>query len=241
MLHIDESIVPRRLPPPARQGTQPSFSAALLANVDPLLPIRRSSEMARARQNICFAGEGIEDVLIILEGWAIKYHQLPNGKRQVLGILMAGDVVAGVAVFDDAAHYSVQTLTDVRFARVKRQDILARLGTDPTLFSAFTSLLVNERRELDEHLIDLGQRRADERIAALMLRLYRRLEMRGEATEQRFSCPLRQQHIADITGLTPVHVSRVLGSFRKRKLLEFGDGMVTILDMPELRKVSASR
>ena len=88
-----------------------------------------------------------------------------------------------------------------------------------------------------EQLFDLGKRMADERIAGLILRLMDRLDLRGEIHDQSFPFPLRQQHIADITGLTPVHVSRVIGTFRKRGLLDIAGGVVTIRDLPELRRV----
>jgi CRP/FNR family transcriptional regulator, anaerobic regulatory protein len=47
--------------------------------------------------------------------------------------------------------------------------------------------------------------------------------------------PLRQRHIADAAGLTPVHVSKVLGEFQRARLIEISSRSLTILNEPELR------
>jgi CRP-like cAMP-binding protein len=52
--------------------------------------------------------------------------------------------------------------------------------------------------------------------------------VRGDPAE--FDFPLRQHHIADATGLTPVHVSKVLTEFRRRGLINISERSMTILD-----------
>ena len=90
------------------------------------------------------------------------------------------------------------------------------------------------------------RRTADERIARLMLNLADRLARRGmtrvdasAAIEMEF--PLRQHHIADATGLTPVHVSKVLSEFRRNGLIRISDRSLTILDPAGFRRVAHMR
>ena len=52
-----------------------------------------------------------------------------------------------------------------------------------------------------------------------------------------FDCPLRQWHIAEYTGLTPVHVSKVLGQLRRDGLIDFKDLVLTILNPVALRRI----
>ncbi|MGZ5827615.1 MAG: Crp/Fnr family transcriptional regulator, partial [Xanthobacteraceae bacterium] len=82
---------------------------------------------------------------------------------------------------------------------------------------------------------------ADERIAGLILRLRDRLDARGEVENETFRFPLRQQHIADIAGLTSVHVSRVLTQLRKDGLVDIADGMIHLHNLPELRRLGELR
>ena len=61
------------------------------------------------------------------------------------------------------------------------------------------------------------------------------------AQDDAFAFPLRQQHIADATGLTPVHVSRVIGKFRQAGLMEIKGRSLRILDIAELRRIAVMR
>jgi CRP/FNR family transcriptional regulator, anaerobic regulatory protein len=193
----------------------------------------------RARQNLYRRGEPTEDMLVICEGWAFRFRQLADGRRQILSVLLPGDFVTASAPFQESFDFSVQALTDVRYCRIRRADVRARLAVRDDLLTDVADFLIAERREADEQLLDLGKRMADERIAGLIWRLMERFSLRGQVKEQSFPFPLRQKHIADITGLTPVHVSRVIGLFRKRGLLMISGGIITILDLPELRRLGA--
>jgi len=90
-------------------------------------------------------------------------------------------------------------------------------------------------------MVDLGQRLAEERIAGLVLRLRTRFLARGEVQDESFPFPLRQQHIADITGLTSVHVSRVIGHLRKSGLIEIAGGRIVLHNVAELQRIGDMR
>ncbi|MGB6418548.1 MAG: helix-turn-helix domain-containing protein [Pseudolabrys sp.] len=62
---------------------------------------------------------------------------------------------------------------------------------------------------------------------------------RGEPAELDF--PLRQRHIADATGLTPVHVSKVLSEFRRSGLIRLSERSLTILDLTGFRRIANMR
>jgi CRP/FNR family transcriptional regulator len=73
----------------------------------------------------------------------------------------------------------------------------------------------------------------------LIERLSQRGMLRGDAIE--FDFPLRQHHIADATGLTPVHVSKVLTEFRRRGLISINERSMTVLDLAEFRRIAQMR
>ena len=68
-----------------------------------------------------------------------------------------------------------------------------------------------------------------------------RIAARNVIREQRYPFPLRQQHIADAVGLTPVHVSRVLSLFRDRRLVTLSEGALTVFNLPELERIGTLR
>jgi CRP-like cAMP-binding protein len=53
--------------------------------------------------------------------------------------------------------------------------------------------------------------------------------------------PLRQHHIADAVGLTPVHVSKVLSEFRRNGMIQLSERTLAILDPDRLRALARQR
>ena len=82
-----------------------------------------------------------------------------------------------------------------------------------------------------------GARTALERIARLLLELYRRQERLGLLENGVMRCPLRQQDIGDALGLTSVHVSRTLAELKADGLLELHASELRILDRTRIRSL----
>ena len=77
----------------------------------------------------------------------------------------------------------------------------------------------------------------------MILNLAERLSERGmvQSATMEIDFPLRQHHIADATGLTPVHVSKVLTEFRRSGLINISDRALTIVDPVAFRRVAQMR
>jgi CRP-like cAMP-binding protein len=189
------------------------------------------------RRNIYVAGEASEDAYVMCSGWACRLVRLPDGRRQILSFLLPGDLFAATAPFQQSLDFYVEAITEVRYAAISRTVIREKLAEDPLLLESFVKICIAEIKDADETLTDLGQRSADEHIARLILQLMERLSARGMVHDQSFEFPLRQQHIADAVGLTPVHVSRVMSTFRHAGLIEIEEGVLKILDLAKLRRV----
>ena len=85
-----------------------------------------------------------------------------------------------------------------------------------------------------EHLVNLGRRSADIRMAHFLLELGSRLSLVGVGDRTGFNCPLTQYHLADALGLSAVHVNRVLRHLREAGLVTFRNGRVTFDDFSGL-------
>ena len=192
-----------------------------------------------ARQNIYRAGEITEGVLVICDGWAVRFVQLPNGKRQILSVLMPGDLVSPTSMLEGQLGFSIQAMTHVRYCYLSFAEVRTRIRNNPSLFDVWLRLTAAEQRDADKRLVDLGQRTAQERIAALIVHVMMRCEQRGELLGDEFPFPLSQQRIADFTGLTPVHTCRVLSSLRKNAVCDVGHGLVKIMDRGELQRLGS--
>lgn len=190
----------------------------------------------RARQMVLRAGERLVGVPLITEGWAACISRLPDGRRQILSFLLPGDLVSASAVFIERLPYYVEAITSARCSFYDRGTLGRRLSAEPRMFNELVRLLLSEKERVDQLAVDLGRRDAPGRIARLLLHLRQRLEERGLVADGGFDLPLRQQHIADATGLTSVHVNRVFCAFRQDGIVEMRRGRLTVMDMQALRR-----
>jgi CRP-like cAMP-binding protein len=200
-------------------------------------PFWQDFRQIRANENIVTRAELTECVYVLCDGWAFRYNQLSNGRRQILNILLAGDLFSAVTIFEDKLHFAVRALTEVRVSLFKRAEIKARLAVNPAISAALTRSCIAQSNDVDELLAVVGQGSAEERIAYLFLHLMKRIATRSVIREQRYRFPLRQHHIAETVGLTPVHVSRVVGLFRVRGLIDMSGGFLTVLNLTELERI----
>jgi CRP/FNR family transcriptional regulator len=186
-------------------------------------------------------GDESKYVYVLCEGWAFRFFRTREGQKQILNFLLPGDLVSAVSVFENRLGYSVQALTEVQLSRFSRAQIRARLATNPAVLEEVGKSWVTEHCRADELLTVLGQRSAEQRISYLFLHLMERISTRSVIREQRYPFPLRQQHIAEILGLTSVHVNRVLGTVRDRGLIELSGGFLKVLDLAGLKRLGSLR
>ncbi|HEX6260656.1 MAG TPA: Crp/Fnr family transcriptional regulator [Woeseiaceae bacterium] len=188
-----------------------------------------------ARRTIFHPKEWSEFVPVICSGWSVSSIALPDGRRQILSFLLPGDAVCTAFLFGPLSGRHVEAVTEVTYRKFKRHDLRALLFGNPDLFDRVAKIWIEERVQADQLALDLGRRTASERIARQILNLAERLAKRGMMSGQTMEFPLRQRHIADATGLTPVHVSKVLGEFQRARLIEISSRSLTIINEAELR------
>jgi CRP-like cAMP-binding protein len=195
--------------------------------------------VAEAGKQIFAQGAPSDHVFVLCAGWAFRYIQLPDSGRQILKYLLPGDLLSSISIFEEESHFSVRALTRVQIGSFPRSEIRKRCSVDPGVQSAIGQCQVVDARDATEFLAVLGQRSAEQRVAYLLLHLMRRIATCHVIHEQRYPFPLRQQHIADTVGLTSVHVSRVFGLFRERRILVLSEGVLEVLDRPKLEMIGS--
>jgi CRP-like cAMP-binding protein len=205
------------------------------------IAIQQRSHSAPARRIIYRERDLHDTIPIVCGGWAASVVTLSDSRRQILSFLLPGDIVSTTLLFEPRSYCLIEAVTDVRYRTFARAELKAILLDRPELFDKFAKTWVEEKVRADQLIVDLGRRAADERIAQLILRLRDRLEQRGMADSQTMEFPLRQHHIADATGLTSVHISKVLSEFRRNGLIEITDRSLTILDLERFRRIAHMR
>jgi CRP-like cAMP-binding protein len=191
-------------------------------------------QVARPGEQIVVRNQTTQQVLVLCAGWAYKYIELADGRRQILGFLLPGDLFSVLNLFEPQSQFTVAALTDVQVSRFERPGVRAR---GDRLQLVLENACRDEAAGAIRLITVLGKCSAEERIAYLLTNLARRLRTRSVIRGQSYPFPLRLRHIADALGLTPVHVSRVLSHFRDRGLCVVSNGVLNVLDEPELDRL----
>lgn len=200
--------------------------------------IEISAHSVRAGQMILHPREPSDFVMFICSGLAISSIALADGRRQIFEVLLPGDLVFWTVLFEPMSGRLIEALDDSTYRKVKRADFMNRLGAQPDLLDMFMRLCAQKKNQCDQLALTLGRRNASQRIARLILDLAERFSERGLMDDEAFRFPLRQRHIADATGLTPVHTSKVLRQIRGAKVIGFEHRLLRIFDAARLRQIA---
>jgi CRP-like cAMP-binding protein len=179
---------------------------------------------------------------LMLSGWACRQRLLPDGRRQIFGFLVPGDLVGFDRHFRPLAHTSTVALTKVETVDASTLKAAASDGVAHPGLAAIQALTAAQDDErLLDHVVRLGRHTAYERVAHLLLELRERLAAAGLGDDRRFPLPVTQEALADALGLSVVHINRILQQFRRESLIEMRAGQVMLLDTNALNQVSDYR
>jgi CRP-like cAMP-binding protein len=108
----------------------------------------------------------------------------------------------------------------------------------PELAFDITWLGAREESQVDDNLTTVGARTATERVAALIIGLYRRADLLGMATDKTLIFPLSQQHIADALGLSLVHTNKTIAKLRRMGVLDLSRGVLKLQNPATLERIA---
>jgi CRP-like cAMP-binding protein len=174
------------------------------------------------------------DLILIAQGWGGRYATTCQGGRQFSALLVPGDVANLDTLLFDRLDYGVLTLTEACIVRLRRGDVAALAAQHPGIARTCTWLAILDNAMLGQWLLSLGRRSARARLAHLLCELSMRLAAEHQG-RSRFRLPLTQEHLADVLGLTSVHVNRMMRELRDQGLIEAGDRVITIPNVDKLR------
>jgi CRP-like cAMP-binding protein len=193
--------------------------------------------VARGRE-IIVEGRKYDSLMVLLEGAAVRYRVLQDGRRQILNIILPGDFIGFPGCFFENALYSIATLNDCSVSPVSFARFLGLSMTHPRLASISFWSLSCEAAMYAEHLIGVGRRSALERVAHFLLEMLTRLQAVGLAEERSYRLPLTQELLADALGLSVQYVNLTLRQLREEELASVERQQVTILNPEELASLA---
>ena len=226
-------------------GIEPLFR--LLGRYMPLEEADREALLAleagpvctsEARSDIAREGENPTVIRLLVSGWACRYKDLPDGRRQIVAFFLPGDFCdLNVYILSELDH-SIGALTAVRYYEIQPQQFQEVVDARPHLLRALLWHEMVSAGIQREWLLSIGQRSPLERLGHLFIELYYRLRAVGLATGLTFDLPITQNHLAEANGLSLVHLNRTLQEMRREGLIELSDRQLRIVDLDRLKRVS---
>jgi CRP-like cAMP-binding protein len=221
-------------------GAHGVYALAHNASDEHVSAARIDASAVRANALITRAGEAPAYVHTLRRGWAMQVAHLSDGRRQILHFFIPGDLLGIEALLFGARSpgASIRALTDVDICTFPVDAMRTVLEMSPEQRERFLDYAHAYIAGLSRRLADVGQRSAQGRLAQLLLELWQRLEARGLTTGDSFEMPVRQEHLADALGMTPVHVNRTLGALRSAGIIGFDRKNMHVLDSVRLSKIA---
>ncbi|MFZ5708415.1 MAG: Crp/Fnr family transcriptional regulator [Pseudomonadota bacterium] len=208
-----------------------ALSEAELSVLERLHQRRRSFVAGR---DMVHQGQAGQAAYILSAGWVCSYKLQPDGTRQIVDFQLPGDFLGLRSVLLRTSDHSFEPIVDIHAAEVLTGDLLKAFAQTPRLAMAVLWAVSRDEAMVVEHLVGIGRRDADARMAHFLLELSSRLALVGMGGKEGYDCPLTQYHLADALGLSAVHVNRVLRQLRENGLVTFRDGHVSIHDHDRL-------
>jgi len=188
-----------------------------------------------ARSTIATAGTEGASIYTVRSGWAIAYRHAPGGRRQILDFVLPGDIVNLELLVGRETTCSVRSITPVVLCGYSAATIQEILSRHPAAQARLVRSLLQTLRDAGNRIVDLGARSAAQAIAAMVLDVRRRLSERGMIRGDRFDWPVTQEIVADLLGISRVHVTRMFAQLRNDGLMDVRSGKIVIPDHERLR------
>ena len=181
-----------------------------------------------AGDSILRRNDRMNHLLLMVSGWAVRCRYTQSGARQIIHILLPGDLITPDVFVIRRSDHAISALTDTVIRQIEPRDMRELFNSCPSMAAAFWWASEQEDGILREHIVRLGRRSAAQRILHLFLELHRRLLLVDHATEDTFLLPLTQNDIADVLGLSSVHVNRTLRQLEKQELINYEGSVIQI-------------
>ncbi|MDP3420976.1 MAG: Crp/Fnr family transcriptional regulator [Thiobacillus sp.] len=215
-----------------------AFSANTETEIEFIQRIRKRQTRVGAGVTLFREGDDGKDLFTLMSGWAFRYRALSDGRRQILNFLLPGDFIGLQHQLGQRHPHSVETLTESTLCIFPSERLWDLYRTHPALGFDITWLSANEQLIVDENLVSVGRRSASERIAMLMIHLYKRAERIGLVEADGLRLPLNQQHIADALGLSLVHTNKTLRRLQASGLYTLKDGCLKLVNPAAMARMA---
>jgi CRP/FNR family transcriptional regulator len=179
-------------------------------------------------------GERQRDLFVVRSGWLHSSIVLDNGSRQIMRFHFQGDILGLPLLAFAESPETVTAVTDTTLCPFSRERLAQLIADHPRLGALLLGLTVADRVALADRLASIGRTSARARVGSLVCELFARMRRLGLADGDGIQLPLTQEEIGDATGLTSVHVNRMMRGLVEDGIIERNGGQIRLIDESRL-------
>ena len=176
------------------------------------------------------AGDRPKDCFVVLDGMVSSSRDIEDGKRQIMSFYVRGDMPDLRTLHLGVIDCDVIAIGPGQIAVIDHDDLRRLCERHPRIAAAFWRSTLVIAAIYREWIVNIGHRSALARLAHLLCEMMVRHEAAGLVRDGVCELPLTQMHLSAATGLSAVHLNRTLQELRKRGLVTFFGGRLTIPD-----------
>jgi len=177
-------------------------------------------------------------VRLIQQGYACRCIVLQDGRRQIVQLLLPGDICDLRGSADLNLEHELVALTSTIYSEIKRTALAPLVDRHPRFGEALWRAARLNEASLHQRIVSLAQRSATESLAHLLCEVFVRSQAVGLASGAQCRLPIRQRDVADVLGLSLVHVNRSVEVLRTAGLLHLDVDRLTVIDFAGLQKTA---
>lgn len=205
---------------------------------DALLAIDANRSQKPARWDLVRPGDEVDYACLVDQGIVARAEQFADGRRNTTVIYVPGDMADLHSVALPRAAWAITALTDCAVYKVPHVSLKRLFRDHPAIATALWRDTVVDASILSKWVSVLSRHTADRRLAHLLCEYGYRMAAAGLGRREDFDLPLTQAQLAELLGVTEVHVQRTFRTLRDKGIIEGERRTIRILDLGKLERIA---
>jgi len=183
------------------------------------------------------AGDKFESIYVIRSGSIKTFIDDEEGREQILGFSIQGDLVALDGATMNVYPTTAQALETTHVCEIPFSCYMELAAKIPALYQQLLTQMSHQIRDEEEHTLLIGTKSAEQRLASLLINFSNRYAARGFSRNE-FNLHMSRRDIGNYLSAAMETVSRLFSRLQANGLIEVHGKLVEIKDLDGLQRFS---
>ena len=183
-------------------------------------------------------GDIVTRCCLLLDGYACRHKMARDGRRQIVAFHMSGDILDLQHALLERADHNVQTVTQATVGWIEITALKALWASHPNIAQGCAKDVLIDASIFREWVLNVGGRDGKTRVAHMLCEFIARREAQGISRAEAMELPFTQEQIGDATGLTSVHVNRMMRQLQEEGAFTRVGREIHVADWLKLQRIA---